>query len=111
MSVLKPTKIYVSEIRDEMDHMCHHIVIHDGYRQVVSAGAFFHGVKKHDKDKKRGIIWASHYEHEHYLYTKKTTDGFSIWPDDVEIVEHKSIWAFYKYIGYDYKKKKWTTSP
>ena len=111
MSILKPTKIYVSEIHNGIDHMRHHAITHDGYRQVVSAGAFFHGVKKHDRDVKRGVIWASHYEHEHHRYTEKSILGFSIWSGDVEIVEHESIWAFYEHIGYDYKKKKWTSSP
>lgn len=110
MSVLKPTKIYVSELHNGSEHMCHHIITNEGYRQVVSAGAFFHGVKKHDRDVKRGIIWASHHEDEHHHYTRKYM-GFSIWEEDVPVVEHESIWAFYEHIGYDYKKKKWTSSP
>jgi len=111
MSVIKPSKIYVSEIHNGIDHMCHHVITHDGYRQVVSAGAFFDGVRKYDRDVKRGIIWASHHEYEHHHYTRKDVLGFSVWPDDVEIVEHESIWAFYEYVGYDYKKKKWISSP
>ena len=110
MRVLKPSKIYVSELHNVGEHICHHVITHDGYRQVVSAGAFFHGVKKGDRDVKRGIIWASHDEYDHHIYTRKYM-GFSIWPDDVPIVEHETIWAFYEHIGYDYKKKKWTSSP
>jgi len=104
---LPPRKRYVSELGyPGGTHIRHHVITYGGYRQVVSAGAFFHGTeKKHDMDVKRGIIWNSHHEDEHYLYTRKYM-GFSIWADDIEVIEHESIWAFYEYIGYDYKKKK-----
>lgn len=29
------------------------------------------------------------------------------WLRDLPIVEHQSVWDFYTYIKYDYKKKKW----
>ena len=104
---LPPRKRYVVELSDrDGDRISYHLITYGGYRQVVSAGAFFDGVRKHDRDVKRGIIWASHHEHDHSHYTRKDTLGFSLWPDYVEIIEHESIWDFYKYIGYDYKKKK-----
>jgi len=69
MSVLKPSKKYCSELHNS-SHVRYHIVTYQGYRAILSANAFFHGVKKHKRDTKRGIIWASHYEDEHYMYTR-----------------------------------------
>ncbi len=111
MSVLKPSKIYCTELHLPSDHMQYHVVIHEGYRQVLSSNAFFHGVKKHVKDNKRGIIWPSHYENEHHLYTRKNSLGFSTWQEELPVIEHESIWAFYEYIGYDYRTKKWNPEP
>lgn len=105
---LPPRKLYAIELGyPSASHIRYHVITYGGYRQVVSAGAFFYGVKKHDRDIKRGIIWSSHREHEHHMYTRKHM-GFSIWEDDVKVIEHESIWAFYEYIGYDYKKKKFS---
>ena len=110
MSIIGPSKIYCTELKVPSEHLRYHIITHEGYRQVSSSNAFFHGRTQHEKHWKRGIIWPSHMEYEHHLYTRKRF-GFSIWEDDVEVVEHASIWDFYTYIGYDYKKKKWTPSP
>jgi hypothetical protein len=104
---LSPRKRYVVELSNrDGDRLSYHLITYGGYRQVVSAGAFFDGVRKLDRDVKRGVIWPSHLEYEHHHYTRKDVLGFSLWPEYIEFVEHESIWAFYKYIGYDYKKKK-----
>ena len=103
---LPPRKRYVVELSDrDGDRLSYHLITYGGYRQVVSAGAFFDGVRKIDRDMKRGVIWPSHLEYEHHHHTRKFM-GISTWPDDADVIEHESIWDFYKYIGYDYKKKK-----
>ncbi len=108
MSVLTPSKKYCSELHNSL-HVRYHIVTYQGYRAILSSNAFFYGVKKHKRDTKRGIIWASHYEHEHYMYTRLDSLGFSNWQSELPVIEHASIWDFYKYIGYDYKKKRWNS--
>lgn len=107
MSVLKPSNIYVAELHNDSDHICYHVITYEGYRQVLSVGAFFYGVKKFEQDSKRGVIWAAHREFDHHRYIEKNSLGFSTWDEDVPVVKHRSIWDFYTYIGYDYKRKKW----
>jgi hypothetical protein len=105
---------YAAELTPGGVRIRHHAIQVDGYRAAVSHGAFFHGKRSHDAHHKRGIIWNPHTECDHLHYTEKRhadmfpPDGISIWPDDVPIIEHDSIWNFYKYVGYNYKTRKWT---
>jgi hypothetical protein len=68
------------------------------YRSVGSFNAFFNSGKK-------GRHWTKH-----KLYHQM--DDISLgWHKkcyiNLETIEHKDIWEFYKYIGYDYKRKKY----
>lgn len=89
---------------------------HDFYRQTVSFDAFrnFTG-----KICQKTSVLTFHYKDEETIklneeskarfiekYGKgKVIEGW-ITPMELPGVYHPSIWAFYKYIGYDYKKKK-----
>lgn len=90
----------------ETDKRVFHLMTIHGYRQVVSLNAFFNGRKKMDRDMKRQILW---YEHNEYGHDFALNFPLSDWPkEDSEYIQHKDIWAFYKYIGYDYKTKRWS---
>lgn len=94
---------YVTQLgMPECTHDVYHVVRFEGYRATVSAGAFFHGMRCHETHKKAGRCWPSHDRHDHYLYIKS-----GIWQDDVSVIEHATIWDFYKHIGWDYKKQRY----
>lgn len=87
---------------------------HDFYRQTVSFNAFTNFVAK--VCAKTGRL-TFHYKDEESIkfeeeskarFLKEYGDKASGWliATDLPGVYHPSIWAFYKYIGYDYKKKK-----
>jgi hypothetical protein len=85
------------------------------YRQTVSLNAFFNGTKKRNwKDWETNgtlytcVTWAE------FLMDQETWASFCAekhldiafhWP--YCNTEFNGIWNFYKYIGYDYKTKKW----
>ena len=108
MGAVNPSKTYCRELHMKIDdtktdRVFHLMTIH-GYRSVESLNAFFHG-KKIEKDMKRNILW---YEHNEYEHDFELSSSLSDWPkDDADYIQHEDIWAFYKYIGYDYKKKRW----
>lgn len=73
------------------------------YRSTVSAGAFFNYSPKRMGSRYQGGS--------RYLSFLKSMDQYSSYVDLSVIPTsfHASIWDFYKAIGYDYKKKKFTT--
>jgi hypothetical protein len=93
------------------------------YRSTMSYSAFFHG---HRND--RNNFWALHPRtaKANGFKSKKPTHKFwyhmiprEEWEDNIKrefykldkalpIVEHASIWDFYKHIGFDYKTGKWS---
>lgn len=111
MGVIHPSKTYVKDLHLQSDNRTYHMITVHGYRQVVSLNAFFHGLRKMNRDRRRGILWFEHNEYEHPMHTNNTTI-LSDWPkDDDDYVQHESMWAFYEYIGYDYKRKRWVDRP
>lgn len=91
-----------SEIDTENNkHICYHEfylphVTEGGYRQIVSFNAFFHGMKKRNWNKNKLYHLTDEITMKFCQYKSKT-------------VKHKDIWAFYKAIGYNYKRKKYMT--
>lgn len=80
-----------------------HYVEKDGYKQSLSFQAFFN-----NEDKKvSGEIKKTIKSFEMYK-KKEVTDKFleELKYDKNMIINHNSIWSFYDYIGYDYKKQK-----
>lgn len=83
---------------------------HDFYRQTVSFNAFkereleqFH--KKWTKKLPTGrhFYWQSKEEYESELCIMS---ALALRVDGLPVYHHKSVWDFYKAIGYDYKKKR-----
>lgn len=91
----------------------HRVRMHDynekgWYRTITSLNAFCHGMKKR--------CWSPL-----YLYHGRPWDDFKASDDctrqfmvdnkialtETPLVEHNSLWDFYKYIGYDHKKNKY----
>jgi hypothetical protein len=112
MGAVNPSKTYVKALHLQSDNRTYHMITVHGYRQVVSLNAFFHGLKKMERDRKRGVIWFEHNEYEHErIYSKPDILSLVEWPADDDYVQHESMWAFYEYIGYDYKQKRWVDKP
>lgn len=67
------------------------------YRSRISYDYFAHGRKRRN------------WKRDELLYACDHHDGFRRMDDpDAEVVHVDSVWDFYKTIGYDYKKQKWT---
>ena len=68
------------------------------YRARVIYSSFAHS--RHSRCQKRNEL---------LYYSNHETDrvGFNSMDIRIPVVELENLWDFYKYIGYDYKKKKW----
>ena len=84
------------------------------YRAVVSMGAFQHREGQRafgEKARAKRVILPVYYalqrrqerelNYAHHMHRYGTE-----YREKLPIIEHESIWDFYKYIGYDYKKKR-----
>jgi len=74
----------------------------DYYKSATSFNAFFHGqtsskAKYQDRNRNKTRLFSEHDFDFADMYMN----------DDTPCVNHKTIWDFYKYIGYDYKTKKY----
>ena len=81
-------------------HCCHEIVDVSAYRDILSANAFFWSVKNYCYSKTR--LFYGQREHEWEISNKTRKMNEIRRPTII----HPSLWDFYKFIGYDYKKKK-----
>jgi hypothetical protein len=107
---------YATEIdRENKEHK--HIRIHEiespeyhekGWsRAVNSRTAFFHGFRKDEDASPCG--WTT------TLYYGQTAEDFDLdgkssmrsYRDELPRMRHTSLWDFYKYIGYDYKNRRY----
>ena len=66
---------------------------------------FFHGMKNRNR-KKGEILYHSCIESEHAMSLKITQEFIPNWPTP-KYIDVKSVWDFFKEVGYDYKNKKW----
>lgn len=75
------------------------------YRQTVSFSAFFHSIKKFGKEQRRRntdpVTGKIYYACE----PRDMERPHTIFPPKIRRVEN--IYAFYKEVGYDYKKRRW----
>ena len=69
------------------------------YRSRVSYDYFAHGLK--NRNKKPGKLMYI-CEHEDEL------KGFGRIDPAIPLIDVPNLWEFYKFIGYDYKKQKWS---
>jgi hypothetical protein len=78
------------------------------YVTVVSSNAFFYSLKK--RNRKGNILYIGK-SFEEWTYDQEHRAKNPIIADlDERLltpIEHESLWDFYKYIGWDYKKKKY----
>ena len=94
------------DLTDGCRHVCYHEFEASDYRSLVSYGAFFTSVKNRCYSKtrlyhgKRKLEWE---QDRAMMAANPITADLYI---DVPVVNHESLWEFYKAIGYDYKKKK-----
>lgn len=85
------------------------------YRQTTSFGAFINREKtasmKHTEEGRYCLgdwnpkTWIISRNCDKFSYDKHNLGPIPA--EQWDIVEHKSVWAFYRYIGYDYKKKRY----
>lgn len=104
----------VTEMDNECKHLCWHEFEASDYRSLISLTYYFQHVGTRSK---RGRNWTdSRLYHlkrkdEHFDEFERQTKHFkdaNIIPIPAPpLIIHKSIWDFYTYIGYDYKKQKY----
>jgi len=81
------------------------------YRSRVSHDAFFHSIKKRNKNKK--FLYTSKHEDEHQIDINLWNKMMKQRPTlqdiyaTVPVVHVQNLWEFYKLIGYNHKTKKW----
>lgn len=96
----------------ECKHIKRHIldIKEHNYRQSLSFSSFFHGLKERNRTETRLFIATHITDHEiTEAVWQKTRKRLKLGPEpELEEIHHATIWDFYKYIGYDYKTKKWT---
>ena len=86
----------------------------DFYRQTTSFSSFFHNLKKRNYNKnilyhvKSETDWIEDNDHWMKTYIKNGMDADSIDQRKLPFTEHNGIWDFYKEIGFDYRKKRYT---
>lgn len=78
--------------------------LYEGYKQVVSWNAFFHGTRRKNRNDK--FLYTS-YSYEEWPYYEGV---FYDSQRKIPIIEVDNVWEFYKMIGYDYKTKKYLLS-
>lgn len=93
------------DLNQGFKHTLSHRVSTNSYREARSFSSFFHGPKEknilrnkklyHEEDEKNFI----------HLRVQLTIRLGKVYQNP--IVNHKSIWDFYKYINFDYKKGKY----
>ena len=86
---------------DDSKHLCYHEFEASDYRSIVSLNAFGFGVKKYNRSKTKLF---------HCKRKQEWIEDTSFWNGNKRlplVIIHPSIWDFYTFIGYDYKKKKY----
>lgn len=84
------------------------------YRSRMSHNAFFHGFKTQRNRNSRYLYTYKHLE-EHRWTMESWKRTMSQHPEikdiygSVPVVTVKNLWEFYELIGWDYRKKKWST--
>lgn len=86
------------DLTDNCNHVQYHEFEASDYRSIMSLNAFCFGSKSYNVSKTRMFIGHRKLE---WLEEKLREN-----PDRKPTIIHDTIWDFYKYIGYDYKKKK-----
>lgn len=76
------------------------------YRAIISSNSFFHGSKKYNC-KKDGTIFKKMDIESDGVY--QANDRNNIWIGPYLIFQHETIWDFYNFIGWNWKKKKWNS--
>lgn len=97
---------------------CPHIAVHrvrvpnvsgkGFYRAITSYNAFVFGENK--RCYSPNFLYYGQRWEDYVLFSDSTFDIFedmNITQDITPIIDHSSIWDFYKYIGYDHKKNKY----
>ena len=92
---------------------CKHVAIHlfeaDGYRDLTSYNAFFNSLKRRNWSPSRLFVGKTKDEYDLDISSIKASFAkLGLTVAVVPEIKHESIWDFYKYIGYDFKKKKLT---
>ena len=80
------------------------------YISAVSFNAFFFSLKKRNRNQSKNKLYAQKIFEEWYEEQEMVSKNPIIAHLDQRLlpyVEHDGIWDFYKYIGYDYKTKKY----
>ena len=97
-------KRYFIATEIDITNNCEHVQYHEfeasDYRSLTSLNAFFYGTKGYNVSKTRLFNGSRKFE---WLEEKLREEN----PDRKPTIVHETIWDFYKYIGYDYKHKKY----
>ena len=80
-------------------------ITNGGYRPITSLNAFFYGMKKYNHTP-NGIIYMMM---DPEFYPSIPNDRNNVYMGPFQIFQHETIWNFYNFIGWNWKKKKWTT--
>jgi hypothetical protein len=80
------------------------------YRCRTSFNTYFHSVKKYNC-KSNGYLYYTKQDIEYDIELASWSKALGFNPhENIQIIELKNIWEFYKLIGYDYKTKKYLES-
>lgn len=78
-------------------------LLRGGYTAIISSDAFFHGRKKYNY-KPNGIIYHKmDWDHNTII----ANDSYNVEMGPYQIFQHESLWDFYNFIRWNWKKKKW----
>ena len=104
---MRSIRIYVTQIdrKNNSEHVAVHTFTIAGYREVLSYGGWALAYKNRNKTKNYLFYARDEEEYELSLAGKKYHDTL-----DIKRIEHGSLWEFYKFIGYDYKSKRYISS-
>lgn len=92
------------------EHLRHHRFVVGDYRSIVSYSAFFHSLKErcyYPSRKKSHILYHGQ-SFRDYELAHRTNEDLGLPPlPAIPTSEHEDIWAFYKYIGWNWKRKRY----
>ena len=98
------------DVLNGCNHLNHHRFIIGDYRSIVSHGAFFHSLKEqcyYPSRKHPQILYHSQHSRD-YDISHRTHEQMGLPPlPPIPDIVHEDIWAFYKYIGWNWKKKRY----
>lgn len=76
----------------------------NGYTSIISADAFFRGIKKYNHRPDKSFYYLIDNEFDGYIIAN---DRNNIHIGPYQIFQYGSLWDFYNSIGWNWKKKRW----